>query len=58
MMANDFIGKHIQKFGVSLSADQWLARHHVQLQVHNGEEKLPSPYKFDRIICNLGIMLT
>ena len=53
-----FIADHIKKFGVTTSPQEWLAKHNIKFQVHNGEEILESPYKFDRIICNLVLMIT
>ena len=56
-MAEAFIDNHLKKFGVTISTEEWLQKHHIKFQVHNGEETLETPYKFDRIICNLVLMI-
>lgn len=57
-MAQVFIDNYLKKFGVTISTEEWLQKHQIKFQVHNGEEILETPFKFDRIICNLVLMIT
>lgn len=44
--------------GVSEFPEAWMNRQRLTLKAANGEEPIESPYKFDRIIANLVLMLT
>lgn len=51
--------KHVlDSFESKLSFEEWCKKQNFTLKVHNGEEPIPQGIKFDRIICNMVLMLT
>lgn len=50
--------KHFEKYQSKLSFDEWVKKQNLEFGLVNGEEKIPKEIKFDRIICNLVLMLT
>ena len=57
-MAKAYIDNYLLKIGVDKSYEEWSKLHNIQFKVHNGQEAVEVPYKFDRIICNLVLMIT
>jgi ubiquinone/menaquinone biosynthesis C-methylase UbiE len=49
---------HFQKYESKLTLDEWMKKQNLEFGQVNGEEKIPKEIKFDRIICNLVLMLT
>lgn len=49
---------NFEKYDSKLTFEEWLQKHRVVLKEMNGEQLLPDFGKFDRVICNLVLMLT
>jgi len=49
----------LESYESKLSYEEWCVKNKLKLQVANGEELIPNnTLKFDRIICNMVLMLT
>lgn len=57
-MAHSRLKANLQKYQSSLTYEDWLKSHNLSVRVANGEEPFNSEAKFDRIICNMVMMLT
>ena len=49
--------KELKKMGVEANLEDWMKKQRLELRTANGEEHIQSDYKFDRIICNLVLMI-
>ena len=56
-LGDKFLREHFAMYHSQLSFEEWLAKNKVEIKVHNGEEPVEGE-KFDRIICNMVLMLT
>lgn len=51
--------KNLEFYDSKLSFEEWSEKIKLKLQVANGEEPIPNnQFKFDRIVCNMVLMLT
>ena len=52
-MSKKNIGKYIQKLGVDGPVEEWMQKKKLEVRQTDGEEKIETPFKFDRIMANL-----
>ena len=49
---------HFQRYQSKLCFEEWCAKQNIAFDVVNAEQPIPSSKPFDRIICNLALMIT
>ncbi len=49
---------HFQRYQSKLCFEEWCAKQNIAFDVVNAEQPFPSSKPFDRIICNLALMIT
>ena len=54
---DQFLREHFAKYDSKLTYEEWLQKHNVTIRSANGEEPFNANPKFDRIICNLVLMI-
>ena len=50
--------KHFKTYQSRISFEEWISKQNIKFKTLNGEEPFNTSKPFDRIICNLCLMLT
>lgn len=57
-LSKSYLAHYLHKLGVTMDTEEWMKRQNLEYQVLDGEKPIKTEYKFDRIICNLVLMIT
>ena len=57
-IGRDRLRKHLEKYETKLSLEEWMHKNKLAIKKANGELPFEFGTKFDRIICNMVLMLT
>lgn len=56
--SKDNLRQHFLKYESKLTFEEWCQKQNLHFQVLNAEEPIPKVKPFDRIFCNLALMIT